>query len=191
MTTPNTDLTRNDVASAFKTQITDVVNALSKWHSGSNPGGANAPLSGSVSSYSPAPLTSSLLASTTVTTSPTAAELVVGDASLAAVNTLLRNTAIVCSRARMVRLMKYYNNTNAGTNSLLYDQTNLAHLNSTYQLSSLAPTLAAGDASASAFDTFITNLQTAVTNHRNTTLTFTEQWCHSSCHSSHSSRGRR
>lgn len=284
MTVPvsgSTDITRADVAATFKTQITDVVNAISKWRAESNPGGANlylivqdlthsfVPVEGTqtvtvanpilainsiqaltsdgvsefltidatgisilgnqvtftltfnppyttfvgngtisykrvttsavagtpiIESTTPAPLTGALLAGNTVSSSPVAGDIAFGNLSLGAVATLLQNTAIVLSRARLVRLIKQYRSTLGGYVPMVtaYDTTNHAHLTAAYQLSSTGVTSpSVGDVDASVFNTFVTNLQSAVTSHRNTLVTFTETWCHSSCHSSHSSRSRR
>lgn len=151
-----------------------------------------------VQSTTPSPLSSNLLAGNTVTTSPTAAEIALGNLDLSNLATLLQNAAIVCSRARSVRLRKYYNATYiAGSptppaSTLVYDVTNVAHLSSAWQLGSTGvANPAAGDVDASAFNSFISQLETAVTTHRNTVVNFTEQWCHSSCHTNHSSRNRR
>lgn len=186
----DTNATRADATATFRTQITDPVNAISKWHATNNPAGANVPLGG-LSSASPALLSAVLLNTNVVTNSPTTAEFTFSTLSTSALGTLFQNAAIVLSRARNVRLVKYYSDTNSGTNNIFFDQTAVSHLNSAYQLSSTGVTTPTGTVSASAFNTFVSQLQTAVTNHRNATLTFTEQWCHSSCHSSHSSRGRR
>lgn len=188
--TGNTNITRADATATFKTQITDPVNALPKWHAGSNPGGANVPLGG-LSSASPALLNTVVLNTTTVSLSPIASEVALGNVSAGALGSLLQTTAIVLSRARNVRLQKYYNNTVGAGNYIFYDQTNIAHLSPAYQLGATGVPNPSGNLSASAFNTFVTQLQTAVTNHRNSTILFVEQWCHSSCHSSHSSRGRR
>lgn len=288
----NTNVTRADVAGTFKTQITDVVNAISKWRTESNPAGTNTyvtlvttnhsytpvdgfqtvtvtypilnlisvtarayvyqdfgesgtyttqdiqptgiSVSGSQVSFTftlgpgeyfipggphtirynrvstsstagapiidpanpptPAALSSALLAGNTVTSSPAASDLTLGNISLSAVQTLLENTARVLSRARRVRLIKRYRATLSGYTPLTtaYDETEVAHLSSAYQLASTGVTpLASGNLDASNFNTFVDQLEAAVTAHRNSTLTFTETWCHSSCHSNHSSRGRR
>jgi hypothetical protein len=192
--TAGTDITRAGIVDDFYNAITLPVNSAAKWHSGSNPGGViqSGIVAGStVTNYTPSSLQSNLLSGTTVSTSPTAGELAVGDASLGAVNTLLRNTAQVLSRSRNVRLMKYYG-TSYGVATLAYDATNLAHMSSSWQIAiGSVPSLGGGEVTASAFNTFITNLTNTVTAHRNTTLTFTELWCHSNCHSNHSSRSRR
>lgn len=193
MTVPvsgNTNVVRSDAADTFRVQITNPVNAIPKWHSSNNPAGGNAP-NGSFSSASPALLSSVLLPGDIVTTSPVGGELALGNVSASATGALLQNTAIVLSRARSVRLIKYYNNSLAGVNSVFFDQTAISHLNSAYQLGATGVPNPSGTLSAGAFNSFVAQLEIAVTNHRNAQLIFTEQWCHSSCHSSHASRGRR
>lgn len=48
-----------------------------------------------------------------------------------------------------------------------------------------------GDVTAAGLNTLVDNFSDAVAAHRDTVVPFYEIWCHSSCHSSHSSRGRR
>lgn len=64
-----------------------------------------------------------------------------------------------------------------------------AHLTSTYQTT---PTVSlSGNITATGLDAVVNTVNAAIAAHRNTTVNFTETWCHSSCHSNHSSRGRR
>lgn len=194
MTVPvsaNTPITRAEFTETFRSQVTDPVNAIPKWHASSNPAGGNVP-SGSFSSASPVLLSSVLLNGPTITSSPVASELAgftAVSASLAASH--LQNTAIILSRARQVRLVKYYNDTVTYGNYVFFDQTAVSHLNSSYQLTTTGISNPSGTLSATGFNLFVTQLQNAVTAARNNTLTFTEQWCHTSCHANHSSRGRR
>jgi hypothetical protein len=98
------------------------------------------------------------------------------------------------SKCRNTQLRKFYLDNNSPTpapGDLLYNVTNPAHLVPIYGLSTTGVTNPSGNLSASGFNTFVTQLQTAVTNHRNTVVTFDEYWCHNSCHSNHSSRSRR
>lgn len=204
MTVPVSGLTniiRSEVTDTFNSQVTDVVNAISKWSTSTTAqNAAPAPLPGipggwtqtnTVSSYSPASLNSEMLAGSTVYPAASViAGLPLGNASYTVLGNLLINTSLVLSRCRNVNLKKYYQDDNS-SNLLLFNVTNPAHMASLYQSSSLGVGFGGGDIDASSFNTFVSQLSAAVTAHRNTTLFFTEQWCHTSCHSSHSSRGRR
>lgn len=196
-----TNVIRSEATDTFNSQVTDVVNAISKWASDTSgqlavpaplpgiPGGwtqTNTP-----SSYSPSALTPLMLPGQQVASSAAvSAGLTPGPASYTVLLNLLTNTSLTLSRCRLVNLKKYYQDDNS-SNLLLFNVTNPAHMISLYQSSSLGVGFASGDIDASLFNSWVSNLSAAITAHRNTTLFFTEQWCHTSCHSSHSSRGRR
>lgn len=87
---------------------------------------------------------------------------------------------------------------NAGTRptaGIVYDETNKAYLSSTYKLTLGSVTgnpTANTPISATGLQSYFTNLRTAYTTARDTTVTLTRNVCHASCHNScHSSRGRR
>lgn len=205
MTVPVTGSTNAvvlDATNTFNTQITDVVNAIVKW---TNTSGAYAvipsPLptrpsgwtqTNTVTGYTPTSLNPQLLPGQMVASSAAINVSIATTANLSVsvLSTLLINSAKALSRCRLVNFKQYYQDDNT-SNQLLTNVTDEAHMQAAYQLGSIAATLAGGDVDASLFNTFIGQLSTAVTNHRNTTLFFSEQWCHTSCHSSHSSRSRR
>lgn len=190
--TANTDTSRADVTGQFRQQITNPVNTLVVWHSGSHPGGVPPVAGATLSSSTPGPLGSNLNFGTSIfPTFPATTDLPLGAISVSTLGTLMRNAAVLMSRAREVTLIRQY--TTGATPNVVSTQTAIAHMNATWQLGSTASVInpPAGNVSASAYATFINSLQTLVTNHRNTTVTFTETWCHSNCHSNHSSRNRR
>lgn len=82
------------------------------------------------------------------------------------------------------------------TAGVVFDETSVAYLSSTY-LQSVGSPVDAGvssgsDITVSALESFFTNLQTAYNTARDTTQTIQVNVCHASCHSScHGSRGRR
>jgi hypothetical protein len=189
MTTPNTDITAASAVSNFQTLIRDPVNNISgKWTSSSHPGGVAITGYPTLSSATPSTLASALLAGDQITTAPIASSIPAGDLNLATFRNILLNAASVLGQCRYATLNKYYG---SGASWIFYNtQSNYAHLNSSYALAISTP-YTSGDVSASVLDNYVLTLQTAVTNWRNTTVTFAEYWCHSNCHSNHSSRGRR
>lgn len=101
------------------------------------------------------------------------------------------------------RLRALLNVTGAGGNTgnyslpgIIYDQTNVAHMNNAYLQNIGSPNNGGVQAglpvTALSINTFFENLKSAYTAQRNNTATITVNVCHSSCHNScHSSRGRR
>lgn len=187
-----TNTSRADVTGQFRQEITNVVNTLVVWHSGSHPGGVPPNVGDTLSSSTPGPLGSNLNFGTSIfPTFPATSDLPTGAISRSTLSSLMRNAAVLMSRAREVTLIRQF--TTGVTNSTVSTQTAIAHMNATWQLASTASVSdpPAGNVDASAYTTFINNLETLVTNHRNSTVVFTEVWCHSNCHSNHSSRNRR
>jgi hypothetical protein len=84
-------------------------------------------------------------------------------------------------------LIRYYNN--QGSNGVTYDDTQVtATGRSDYQRSmddvSIDDVSASNTISAGGIDAFVSNLSSTIAGHRNSTLTFSEYYCHSSCHGS-------
>ena len=176
------NITKGDVVSYMQALITQPVNGTRKWATDNNPTGA-------ATSYSPGPLTNYMYAGQVLTYSPGTSEVSGGTVSLAQTCAVLRNAAQVLSRARNVRLIR----TSYPYSSYFYDQTVLTHMNSGYQaaIGDFPANPAYGNATVAAINTFVDGLNGVVAAYRNSTLTFVEYYCHSSCHSNHSSRGRR
>ena len=91
------------------------------------------------------------------------------------------------SRIRKCRLIRHYNNN--GTDEIQYDQTEVTSTGRSDFQASMSGVSSTGISSgetitASAIDTFVGNLSTAIDANRNSTLTFNEYYCHSSCHGS-------
>jgi len=217
MAIAGTDITKDNITgsggvdlNSFKQQITDVVNALTKTTSvsangtalGQKPFGSGAPISGSLSSTNyggTPPLSAPLVAPGTVTNSPQASDIAGANIAAATLITLFQNTAVLLSRVRRYSMVKTYLSPAPVIQLSLTEPGRYGYLTTTYQANpatttpAITTSLAAltGDISAATLNTVIDNVDTAITNHRNTTVAFTETWCHSSCHSSHSSRNRR
>ena len=96
-----------------------------------------------------------------------------------------RSYATLLSRIRNVRLLKWYQNQGDPRSSLTYDSTQLANLNSNYQVD-LSGTgsnpVTDNIITASGLDTFVGQLSTAINNNRTNTITVEEFYCHSNCH---------
>lgn len=197
MTTAGTNITKADTApgilAQFQSQITDFVNAQSKWASdGTNPFYYNYPLGGyyvasdSWGGYVP------LKAGQTVSTAPDAGSLPSADIVASQVDLALRNAAVALSNARQMHLQKYYYDPAFALILWADFGVVLGHLTDNFQMATPGSGLSAGtDVVASTVDTFVNTLDATLTAHRNSTVTFQEYWCHAACHSSHSSRNRR
>lgn len=96
-----------------------------------------------------------------------------------------RSYATLLSRIRNVRLLKWYQNQGDPRSSLTFDSTQLANLNSNYQVD-LSGTgsnpVTDNIITASGLDTFVGQLSTAINNNRTNTITIEEFYCHSNCH---------
>lgn len=184
------DITTASAVSNFQNLITIPVNGIAgKWTSTNHPGGIAVPGYPTLSNSVPTPIASALLAGDTMTGAPVAGTLGSGNISLAVLTSVFVSAASTLSQARNATLNKFYQ---VGVTQNLYSSvTNVAHLTTTYAKTTGWPTLSTGDIDSTAFDVYVSALQTAVSDWRNATVTFTEYWCHSNCHASHSSRGRR
>ncbi len=115
-------------------------------------------------------------------------------------NTLVTETAAF-SNIRNLRALLFVEGDGGNTGSrptpgYVYDNTQVAYLNSSYLQSVGSPDasgVSSGNtATSSGLETFFANLQSAYNTARATTQTIQINVCHASCHSScHSSRGRR
>jgi hypothetical protein len=207
MTTSNTLITKEDtppgILAQFQTQVTDVVNGLSKWNiGGTNEFLYNAPVLSFAIDSTNFGGSAPLKAGSTVSTEPTASALsdvkVSAEDAVFGVETVLRNAVVALSNARQHRLRKYYYN--AVYTLILHADygVQMGHLTDTYRIAlgsvptSPAPNVQLNSpVSASTLDAYVTTLDGILTAHRANTVDFNEYWCHSACHSSHSSRNRR
>ena len=190
---PTAPIGRADAATQFRQQITSIVNTLAVWYAESHPGGAD-PIGGkTLQSATPSTLAAALRNGQIATNGPLTSSMPTGNVSVATLTAVLTDTAQMLSRVRRTRLVKYYSNTEVGTNAAVWDQTQYAHLSAAYQISStgVTPPTPGTDATAASYNQFVNNLQAAIAAHRETAVLFTEQWCHTNCHTNHSSRGRR
>ena len=174
------NINRSDVVAYFQAQITNPINAAGKWAADNDPSAAASSYSGN------GRLLYQMDAGQVLTYSPDG-DIPVGNISVSTLSSVLKNAATVLSRARMVHLVK----ASYPYTSYFYDATVLAHMTAAYQTGMATADLAGGDVSWTEVVNFITSLQSEVTAWQNTTLTFAEYYCHSSCHTNHSSRGRR
>lgn len=179
MTTAGNNVTKATITEQFAS-LRNTVNGYIVWHSGNhpfNPGasndyGSNLPAQGSGSGEATGDL-GSAIGDTNITASTIVSQF--------------RNYSTALSRIRRCRLIRYYN-TN-GSNGVTYDDTQTTSTGRTdfqagmdgVDRSDIAST---NTITASGIDTFVSNLSTAISNNRNSTLTFQEYYCHSSCHGS-------
>jgi hypothetical protein len=100
------------------------------------------------------------------------------------ITTNFRAYAVLLSRIRSVRLLKYYQiqgDVRAQVNS---DQTNITNLNNDYRAAMSGGPDSGNIVDASDLDDFVSALSTAINNNRTSTVTIEEFYCHSSCHGS-------
>jgi hypothetical protein len=190
MTTAGTVITKANIVEAFKAMSANY-NAGIVWHSANSPftpnqentyNGVNNdrenPASGSSSGFD----TSSI--ENNITTADVRATITNQFASYAS----------ALSRIRRARLIKYYSTTfpTAIRSGLRvdYDETNITSLGQKYGREfsgifdlGLAIPQTGTEISASKLNSFVSTLSTGINNHRNSTVTFEEFYCHSSCHS--------
>lgn len=185
----NNNINKVEVTTRFRTDVTNIINGYSKWHSTNWP--SSAPSSGGTrQSATPGVLGDNLLPGAVVTTKPLDTDIPYGDVNLGQFVLQLRTAASILSRCRNVRLIKNFKT--GSTNNTEYDQTSLAHMTATWEKAvGTFSNLASGDVSPSAVLAFIAALDAEIAAHRSSTVTFTENWCHSNCHSNHSARNRR
>lgn len=155
----------------------------SAWHLGNTPQGA-------ASSYSPAPINTGLGTAAYV---PNLAAEIAGPGGQTSLDAFLNATkakANQCDILRKVRLLK----TSYPYSSYFYDVTNYAVVVPGLKVGSLDTSMSVtgGDMRGAPVDASINMLWNRLTALREQTVaTYTEYYCHSNCHYSHSSRGRR
>jgi hypothetical protein len=195
MTTANTNATRASVVAQFQAIITQPINATSKWSTGANPGstagGAIGVAGTPGNGFVPDALINIVQPGDVVYAGPYNTDIAAGNASVSNTQLVLQNAAIALSASRLVRLLKI----SYPYTSYFYDATAPTHLNASYQMASAPTVPAAPDGtytlSASTLDAYINTLLTAIQINYNSVVTLTEYYCHSSCHTNHTSRGRR
>jgi hypothetical protein len=195
ITKDDTPVDGSGILAQFQSQVTDFVNAQSKWNlSGTNNFLGNFPLGGYALYSTNFGGSAPLKAGETISNAPDSTSLPNVKVLASEVETALRNAVVVLSNAREFHLRKYYYNS-VWTPVLWADfGVQLGHLTDTYRLAlgSVSTGLATETpVDASDLDGYVTTLDGELTSHRTNTLDFNEYWCHSACHSSHSSRNRR
>ncbi len=201
MTIANTNVTKSDAAPGvlqqFQTQVTNFINATSKWSAdGTDYFLSKAPITGYSINTTNFGGVDPLKSGQVLTSQPDPVTLSSADVIASAIETTLRVAAVTLSNARKINLTKYYYNTTY-VPVLWHDYgVVMAHLSDAYRIAlGSVPTSAAVETgqniSAVALDTYVTTLDNTLQAHQNTVVAFTEYWCHSACHSSHSSRNRR
>lgn len=203
-----TDVSKASAISLIQTIMVQPVNALGKWATDNDPTGT------AITEAIPHPLNVDLMAGQVITTYPnldpiTTVTYVLGhlttvvtppaisSTSLNRIELIevMRQTAVLLSRVRNVRLIK--TNYPYDTASNFYDNTAPANMASTFglPLSSFPYPVAGvmdGTVETNDVSVYFSALHTVLENWRNTTLTYTEKYCHSNCHSNcHGNRGRR
>ena len=168
MTTAGNNITNANIVTNMASL--DGYNAGIVWHAGNNPFQNTAiPLAGGTSSGYPQTLAADI-SDTNVTAST--------------ITTNFRAYAVLLSRIRKVRLLKWYQiqgDVRAQVNS---DQTNITSLNSDYQASMTGGPASGNIVDASDLDDFVDALSTAINASRLSTVTIEEFYCHSNCHGS-------
>lgn len=181
MTTSGVVIDRTNMVEDF-TGMRNSINGSIVWHGGNhpfNPGatndyGSNLPAQGSGSGEATGDLGSQMLSSDSLIT----ASSIINN---------FRSYSVLLSRIRYCRLIRYYNDN--GTNVVTYDDTQITSTGqTTWQRGSFDDVGASfgsgSDVAASGVDNFVSSLSGVLTSHRNSTLVFSEYYCHSSCHSS-------
>jgi hypothetical protein len=169
MTTAGDNITVANITANVRTL--SAYNGGIVWHAGNNPFAQNPaiPLAGGNASGYPTlygdPITDTNITASTITAN-------------------FRAYATQLSRIRNVRLLQWYQVQGDPRNTLNYDNTALTSLNSDYQWNPGGGPAAGDTISASALDTFVSELSTGINNYRVSTVTVEEFYCHSNCHGS-------
>lgn len=176
----------------FRTQITDFINSLPKDFSDTyNLFGYTQPYVGYLAGTDYGGV-APLLPSGNLANGPVAGDIAGANVSAAVLVSAFQNFASILSGARLYQVNKTYLSI-FGNSSFNYGP-NLGSMTSPYWGSpgSFSVSLSANtDINAASIDAVVNSVDAQITGIRNTTLQFNETWCHTSCHSSHSSRGRR
>lgn len=200
MTAPDTRITKADTATGilaqFQSQVTDFVNAVSTWYTGGGTNNflTNYPLGGYYISSTSFGGSAPLKAGQTVSSEPDASALTDAKVLASAVELALRNAVVSLSNARQFHLRKYYYDFSYALVLWADFGAQIGHLTDAYRIAiGSVPTGLTTDTpvDASSLDAYVTILDNTLSAHRGSTQDFNEYWCHSACHSSHSSRNRR
>lgn len=202
MTIAGTNITKSDsspgVLQQFQTQVTNVINAAEKWSAdGTDKFLSKVPIPGYSISTTNFGGVDPLKSGQTLTSQPDPGSLTTPTILASAIELALRNASVVLSNARKINLKKYYYNS-AYAPVLWADYgVVMAHLSDAYRIAigsvpgSGGTVTSGANISATTLDAYVTTLNNTLQAHQNSTVQFTEYWCHSACHSSHSSRNRR
>lgn len=169
MTTAGDNITKANITEAMAA-VRDSYNSSIYWHSGNQPFQTDI-TGGNASGYSTQSFADDI-SDTNVTAST--------------ITTNFRSYANLLSRIRNVRLVKYFQNQGDPRSRIDFDETHLTNLNSNYAADMGTVSGPSGEQtiSASALDSFVSSLSTAINNNRTSTVTIEEFYCHSNCHGS-------
>lgn len=118
------DVSRDSAVAYFNQQLSQPINGIAnKWSTTNNPTGA-------ASSYAPTALINNLRSGDLVADPVTGASLTPGNVSLSQLVSVLRTSAILLSRARMVRLCR----TSYPYSSCFFDQTRVANMTDAFAI---------------------------------------------------------
>lgn len=186
MATSGTNITKATVVDSFNGSVTNPLNAVISWHIGSYPMYPGGAASGSYQSGSPG--TGILGGSSNAGMSATDIPDTVVTAST--IVNAYRYYAGLSSRVRSVRYIKYYNNN--GSWGAFYDGTAYMNYSSNFVNPADPGTVAqGGQISAPTLNALIKNMYDQAVTYKDTTVTYSEYWCHYNCHNNYGARSRR
>ena len=174
MTTAGDNITKANITASMEA-LKSFNNGI-VWHSGSQPfqnniTGGESVVNGSIGSF---------------TNQSFAAEISGDNVTASTIVNNFRGYSNLLSRIRSVRLQKWFQIQGDGRAQLDYDNTAITNLNANYAANIIGTNVPASDSvvSASALDSFVASLSTAINNHRTSTVLIEEFYCHSNCHNS-------
>lgn len=185
MTVPSTggSITKQSMADDVNASIIDPLNAIINWSNSNTPFYPYGAASGSYQYTDPA---APGLGPSSYSQSTTADYPDTNVTASTIVNAYIYYAGIM-SRVRSVRLLKYYN-----PSGYFYDATAYTSLSGNQSAIGNPGIIGTGSTvSVSGLSSLLSNLYSQSVANRDSTLTYTEYWCHSSCHSSYGARGRR
>ena len=179
-------ITKQSMADSVNTKIVNPVNSVIVWSASSNIFRPNGSAVGSYQSTSPAAPALGPAAFSQSTTADYPDSKVVASTIVNAFVTYAR----IASRVRSVQVRKYYSS--YWGSYYFQDETNQTSLaNDQATVNDPGGTSVNVLITASGINGLLDNLWAQARANAGSTLTYTEYWCHSSCHGSYSARGRR
>lgn len=182
-----TAISRSSAISLVQAMMVTPINQMAKWALDNDPTGAG------ITQAIPNPLNWDMAGGQIASSYPYDSSITSASLNKLELIEIMRNTAVYVSHIRMVRLQK----SNYPYTAFWYDNTAPANMWPPFGLSITSipyPTPGVVDGGVEMLDItrYAQELNTVVTNWRNTTLSYVEKYCHSNCHSNcHGNRGRR